>query len=316
MAEKILEISRPFRSMNTDVEVILCVPPDLKMPGERALKGTQILFEKTEEILSRFNPQSELWRLNSSAGFPFRTSPLLFEIIEESLQAARSTGGTFDPTILPDLLASGYDRTFEQLAGRICFSRPDTPGTKCRWQDIRLDSGSSSVYLPAGCTIDLGGIGKGWTVDRACSGLGHFDNFAIDAGGDIRVKGRKADGLPWNIGVADPFAEGRDLMMVELFGGAICTSTTTRRKWQVAGITHHHLIDPRSGEPSRSGVVSATVIAGSAARAEIIAKAALILGPEAGLRFIESQSGASGLLVLEDKRVLYSAGFKELVYAA
>jgi FAD:protein FMN transferase len=313
--EKLTEISSSFRSMNTGIEAVLCVPPGLIESGESALKRTQLLFKYAEETLSRFNPGSELSRLNLSAGSWVKASPLLFSIIRESLKAARITGGIFDPTILPSLLASGYDRSFEILPCRMETPQFSFPATKCLWQDIKLDAGSSSVYLPAGCSIDLGGIGKGWTVDKACCGLEDFDNFAVDAGGDIRIKGNKADGSPWNIGVADPFIDCQNLTVVELYEAAICTSTTTRRKWEIGGISQHHIIDPRFGEPSRSGVISATVIAGSAARAEIIAKTALILGPEAGLRFIESQSGASGLLVLEDKQVRYSAGFKELAHA-
>jgi FAD:protein FMN transferase len=302
--------------MNTDAKIFLCVPPGMKKTGEKALKRTQLLFEKAEETLTRFSADSELTRLNLSAGAPFRVTPRLFDVVGESLEAARATGGVFDPTILPNLVASGYDRSFEKISGRIDEPRPIIPGTKCRWQNIQLDAASSSVYLPAGCGIDLGGIGKGWTVDKVSSVLGTFANFAIDAGGDIRVKGTKADGLPWNIGVADPLDISRNLMVVELTGGAICTSTTSRRKWESAGKIQHHLIDPRSGEPARSGVISATVIAESAARAEVIAKTALILGPEAGLLFIESQPGAFGLLVLEDKCILYSAGFKERAHVA
>jgi thiamine biosynthesis lipoprotein len=313
---KLIEISSSFRAMNTDVQIILCVPLGQKKRGERALKRTQQLFKQAEETLSRFNPKSELTCLNSSAGSQFKASPLLFAVIEESLKAARATGGIFDPTILPGLLASGYNQSFEKLAEPTHAAPPNIPGTKCRWQDIILYPGSSSVYLPAGCSIDLGGIGKGWTVDKASNGLEDIDNFVIDAGGDIRGKGRKADGLPWTVGVADPFVEGRILTVVELQEGAICTSTSIRRKWELNGKLQHHLIDPRSGEPSRSGVVSATIIAGSAVRAEIISKTALILGAEDGLRFIESQPNASGLLVLEDKQLRYSKCFKELVYAS
>jgi thiamine biosynthesis lipoprotein len=302
--------------MNTGVEVILCVHPDQVESGEDALKRTQLLFKFAEETLSRFIPQSELSRLNLSAGSWFKASPVLFAIVRESLEAARFTGGIFDPTILPGLLAAGYDRSFEKLSGRPDLPRFRYPDTKPRWQDIGLDEKSSRIYLPAGCSLDLGGIAKGWTVDKAGDGLGNFPGFVIDGGGDIRVQGTGPDGLPWRVGVADPLAEGRLTTVLELDRGAICTSTTSRRKWALHGRLQHHLIDPRTGEPSRSGVISATVTAGSAARAEIIAKTALILGPEAGMRFLENEPGASGLLVLEDSRVLYSSGLKETVHAS
>ena len=314
--EQLLEVTSSFRIMNTDVQTILCVSPGMEKTAERAIKMIQLLFRQAEDTMSRFSGDSELTRLNLSAGFPFKASPRLFDVVGESLEAARATGGVFDPTILPSLVASGYDRSFEKLSGYTGIPGPNIPGLKSRWQDIRLDALSSSINLPVGCSIDLGGIGKGWTVDRAFGLLGTFANFALDAGGDIRVQGTTAYGLPWDIGVADPLIPGRNLLVVELYGGALCTSTTTRRTWESAGKIQHHLIDPVSGEPARSGVISATVLAGSATRAEIIAKAALILGPVAGLRFIESQPGAFGLLVLEDKQVLYSAGFKEHAHVA
>jgi FAD:protein FMN transferase len=316
MAANMVEVKSVFRVMNTDVQIILCVMQGMKKTAERVLKKTELLFRQAEATMSRFNADSELTRLNASSGAPFKASPRLFEVVAESLEAARTTGGVFDPTILSRLAASGYDRSFETIGGHTDSSGLNNPGINCRWQDILLDARSSSVYLPQGCSIDLGGIGKGWTVDMACIALGEFANFAVDAGGDIRVRGTRADGSPWDIGVADPLVPGSNITAVKLNDGAICTSTTTRRKWQSGGETKHHLIDPRSGKPSCSGVISATVIADSATRAEVIAKTALILGPEAGRQFIESQTGAFGLLVLEDKQLVYSTGFKEHAHAA
>jgi FAD:protein FMN transferase len=312
----LVELSLSFRVMNTDANIFLCVPPGMKKNGEKALGRVKSLFQKAEATMSRFREDSELTRLNLSAGSPFKASPILFEVIDKSLEAARDTKGVFDPTILSSLLEAGYDRSFEKMNEPADDTLPIVPGTKCKWSDIRLDAASRSITLPPGCGIDLGGIGKGWTVDQACSILEPFGNYAIDAGGDIRVQGTRADCLPWNIGVADPCDNSRNLMMVELRGGAICTSTITRRKWESAGKAQHHLIDPASGEPAWSGVISATVMAESAAGAEVTAKTALILGPEAGLKWIEKQPGAYGLLVLEDMQILYSQGFKEHAHVA
>jgi thiamine biosynthesis lipoprotein len=314
--EKLLEITRSFRAMNTDIEVILCVADEQQQMGERAIKSVQILFEKVEETLSRFKPQSELSRLNRSGGSSFEASPLLLEVVKASLKAAHTTRGVFDPTILPGLLASGYDRSFEKLAEMRGISRPNIPGRQYRFQDIRLSPQSSSILMPKGCQIDLGGIGKGWTVDQACWSLKAFTSYAVDAGGDMRVKGKQVGGTSWTIGVADPFVEGHDLTRFDLSEVAVCTSTTTRRKWESEGRLQHHIIDPGTGRPSQSGVVSATVIAESAVRAEIISKTAIILGPKAGLRFIESQAGTRGLLVLEDGRLLHSQSFLEVQHVA
>jgi FAD:protein FMN transferase len=312
----LVEIHNSFRAMNTDASVFLCVPLGMKKNGEKALERVQSFFHKAETTMSRFRADSELTRLNLSAGARFKASSRLFEVVEKSLEAARDTGGVFDPTILSSLMAAGYDRSFEKINELVKVATFTAAAEKCRWQDIRLDAASRSVTLPPGCGIDLGGIGKGWAVDQVCAILDPFGNYAIDAGGDIRVRGTRADCLPWSIGVADPLDNGLNLMVVELRQGAICTSTITRRKWQSAGKSRHHLIDPSSGEPAQSGVISATVMAESAVRAEVTAKTALILGPEAGLRWIESRPGVYGLLVLEDKTILYSTGFKEHAHVA
>lgn len=307
-----IEIVRSFRAMNTDVEVIVCVQDDNPQAGERALDRIEDIFAKVENTLSRFSPDSELSRLNASAGHPFAASPVLLEVVETALKMARMTGGVFDPTIIYDLRAAGYDRSFEYIGLDSEIPLETHARSALSWRNVCVDRGNATIFLPAGCGIDLGGIGKGWTVDRASLALQKFSSYAIDAGGDIRVSGTQANGSPWSIGVADPFREGVDVAETELTHGAICTSTTARRRWQMAGSWSHHLIDPRTGKPAQSGVVSATVTAQLAARAEIIAKTALILGPKDGLEFIENQAGAQGLMVLEDGSLLRTAAFPEV----
>ena len=310
MPGNLVELSRCFRALNTNVEAAVRAE-ESKIPlVEAAFDRVESLFAEVEKTLSRFRPDSELSRLNASAGWPFKVSRLTFEVIKASLDAARLTGGLFDPTILPSLVAAGYDCSFERIgSGHPARLTCQTSQSRCSWRDIRLDARTCTIYMPAGCVLDLGGIGKGWTVDRASRELKDFPGYALDAGGDIAIGGNSPDEPPWAIGVADPRCPERDMLVLELTQGAVCTSTTSRRRWQTAGGWQHHLIDPRTGRPSDSGVISATVLAGSAASAETLTKAAILLGPEEGIRFIETQENAKGLLVLEDGQVLYSAGF-------
>jgi thiamine biosynthesis lipoprotein len=170
----------------------------------------------------------------------------------------------------------------------------------------------SAITLPAACGLDLGGIAKGWTVDRVSEGLKNTSGFAINAGGDIFAGGKRADGALWSVGIVDPLHPDLNLTVLELTDKAVCTSSTARRNWRRNGIYGHHLIDPRSGKPSVSTVISATIIAESAVTAEIIAKTALILGPVAGMEFIQNQSGIDGILVLNDGRLLRSSNSREV----
>jgi FAD:protein FMN transferase len=312
---KIIEVSHQFRAMNTDVETVICMPDGESENGKKLLQRAETMFRVIENILSRFNPDSELSLLNASAGSPFKANSVLFEVVKAALEAARQTGGAFDPTLLDQLEAAGYDRSFEKTALPRTIPARQPPLRKYSWQNIHVDPACSTIYLPAGCRLDLGGIGKGWAVDQVSEILKYSSGFAVDAGGDIRVGGRQAGGDPWTIGVADPFHENSNLETVELKNGAVCTSTSQRRKWQMSGLWQHHIIDPSTGRPTLSEVVSASVLAPTAVQAETLAKAAIVLGPREGLELLERQPEVSGLLVLQDGKVLMSQGFPEVIHA-
>jgi thiamine biosynthesis lipoprotein len=161
----------------------------------------------------------------------------------------------------------------------------------------------------------LGGIAKGWTVDRVSEELKNTSGFAVNAGGDMFLGGNRTDGSLWSVGVADPLHPALNLTVLELTNCAVCTSSTTRRNWRRGGVYGHHLIDPRSGKPAVSAVISATVIAETAVEAEIIAKTALILGPIEGMEFIESQNDVKGILALETGEMLQSKNCREVAGA-
>jgi len=297
--------------MNTDVEAIICQPVDRQITAEKALSHVQSIFAEVETALSRFSMTNELSRLNQSGGIPFIASQHLFTVVSAAKAAANFTGGIYDPTILPDLLAAGYDRSFEKLS-----DDPDSPlyqlNIRFNWRDIILDAEKSAVTLPAGCGLDLGGIAKGWTVDRVSEELKNTSGFAVNAGGDMFLGGNRTDGSLWSVGVADPLHPALNLTVLELTNCAVCTSSTTRRNWRRGGVYGHHLIDPRSGKPAVSAVISATVIAETAVEAEIIAKTALILGPIEGMEFIESQNDVKGILALETGEMLQSKNCREV----
>jgi len=297
--------------MNTGVEAVVVCVADRQREVEALLAAVEQRFELAEETLSRFRPRSELSALNASAGRPFHASPLLFSVVSEATAAARLTNGLFDPAILPMLVAAGYDRSFEELEGERPRLHPcPLPGGG--WEEIELDPECRTILLPPGVQLDLGGIGKGWTTDRAAEAMRPLQNFALDAGGDIAVGGHQADGSPWTVGVENPLQLDRDLIQVDLSDCAIATSTVARRRWRKGGREQHHLIDPRTGQPAKTGVLAATVIAGTVTRAETVAKAALLLGPKAGVDYLDGLEDVEGMLVLDGDRTELTAGFEAL----
>ena len=270
------QYSRRFRAMGT--EVALWVWNDNEQRALSALLAAERLFAQTEVRLSRFRPDSELSRLNRAAGQPFAASQLLFDLVASALAWRDQTGGIFDPAILNALVASGYDRSFsaiqvEQDSKRaqgmgetgepVVSTNPmgDVPaawGVPVDSSGIRLGPGRV-ITLPAGVGLDLGGIAKGWTIQEAAQRLGMWGACLVDAGGDIACVGTPP-GEPWVVTVADPLDEAEDIAVLGLRNAAIATSSRVYRSWRHAGRPAHHLIDPRSGTPAATNIVSVTVI--------------------------------------------------------
>jgi thiamine biosynthesis lipoprotein len=163
---------------------------------------------------------------------------------------------------------------------------------------VAINAARSEVRLPAGARIDLGGIGKGYAVDRAVELLSPIEAFLVDAGGDIAARGG-LDAEGWIVSIADPCEAERDIAVVRLRDEAIATSTTQRRRWRRGSEVHNHLIDPRSGSSTNNGLAQVSVIAPTAVEADVFAKSALILGEHDGARLIED-AGFSALFVRRD----------------
>jgi len=274
-------------------------------PARAALDGLPAWFATRERILSRFEPESDLTRLNAR-GAAEHLDDVLWEAIDVALGAALASDGLVTPTILSALEAAGYDRSFDGLprdqpgALATALAAPD-------WRDIERDPTRRGVRLPPGLRLDLGGTAKGWSADLAASSLARFGPALVDLGGDIAAA--SAPRSPWPIAVEDPRGAREPLDVVLLRGGGIATSGQDFRWWTRSGRKQHHLIDPRTGAPARTDVVTATVIAPSALDAEIAAKRLLLCGSRGGMAWLECHAELAALVVREDGQVLRSARF-------
>ena len=286
---------RDLRAMNSEVE-LLCFASD----AERRLDRAERWLAAFEARFSRFQPPSELSRLNRAAGRSFQASPALFALVETAVALARRSGGVFDPTVLGALEAAGYNRSFNTLTGLRSETGRVAAGDQ-GWRQVALDPKARSICLPAGVGIDLGGIAKGWAVDRLASMLGR--PCLVNGGGDVRAVGRPGDAPGWRVGVADPFAAERDLAVLAVEDRGVATSSSLRRSWAGAAGRLHHLIDPQTGAPSRSDVVQCTAVATTTLLADYHAKVALLLGAAAGLAHLNDAPGTEGLIVLADGSV-------------
>jgi FAD:protein FMN transferase len=267
-----------FGAMGTSV----CVLTDAA--GQGAAAGqVERLFARWEERLSRFRPDSELSRLNARSGRPVVASDLLLEVVSAALRAARATSGLYDPTLLRAIEQLGYDRSFERIGQTTPpLAGPIAPGGG--WRRVRVDHGARTITLPAGVGIDLGGIAKGMAVDAAIERLRALGvgSAMVSAGGDLRVLGTPPGELAWRIELPGPAGP----VTVPLTHGSVATSGIGRRRWRQGRIERHHLLDPRSARPARTGLWSVTVAAATCAQAEVAAKTAFILGVGPGAEFL------------------------------
>jgi FAD:protein FMN transferase len=263
-----------FRSMGTAVTVIAPAPRSSSqgIAIDRAAKVAEETFTRQDQRFSRFRHGTEISRVNARAGRWTQVSPPFLEVLLLSIEAAQLTGGLFDPTVLPALLAAGYDQDFDDvIAGARLALNPPQPCS--RWPEIEIRR--PEIRLPPRTALDFGGIAKGWTVDLAARGIkGLLPWAVVDAGGDLRVVGPPPrGGLP--IGVEDPDDPNGEVLRLNLKRGALATSSVLFRSW---GPGLHHLIDPRTARPADTGIVQATVWAATCVAAEVGSKWALLAG--------------------------------------
>jgi thiamine biosynthesis lipoprotein len=314
-------LTRRFRCMTTDIELFLDAgdeadggPAVGRQAAEAALADTEAFFHQFEARFSRFLPDSELSVLNNASGAPAWVSPEMAELVEAALQAAELSGGVFDPTVIDALEAAGYDQSIEVVrarsSGLVGDTRPGAGGVRWitgRWAGVTVDRSWNMIALPRGIRLDLGGIGKGWAVDRAAEMLRPLGPGMVNAGGDLRAWGDDPDrgpGAGWLVAVDDPLEPGKDVTWLRVKDRAVATSSVVTRRW--AG--GHHLIDPRTGRPADTDLLSATVLSPTAAQAEVAAKVALILGRERGLAWLAEQDDTEALLGGSDGKFYGSRG--------
>ena len=268
---------------------------------DRAMTRT----EDIEQTFSRFIPSSEICRLNDSAGTWTRVSEDMRVVLEYSLGLFDRSGGLFDPGVLPDLERAGYDASFELLP----VDRPAPPpagGTRPSFGEIEMRH--LDVRLPEGLRIDLGGIVKGWTADVLADMLSAVGSCLVEMGGDTAVRGAPPDAQGWSIGVQAHGKPGELMAIVEMASGGVATSAPDERRWKMGGSWAHHLIDPRTGEPSHSDLVQVTAFAQSASAAEVWAKAALLSGSVGAARIVEEHTDVELLIVPETGEPVASRG--------
>jgi len=284
-----------FRALGCDCEVAVVEGPRQLGRSLQTLAAARAEIAAAQAELSRFEPGSELTRLNAAGG---RWSPAgrrLRIALAAALDARRETGGRFDPAVLPALLCAGYDESFERLRGR-----PPGPAVPAADGSIEIDPAGGRARLGPGVAVDLGGIGKGliasWALAAAQAAAPRLPGALVDLGGDIAVAGEPPGGGPWRIAVADPRRPGEALALLAIASGGVATSGRDRRRFG-PGLAQHHLIDPQTGRPAGLGPLAATVAAAHPALAEAHATALAVTPLADSEAYLAGRPGLAALLV-------------------
>jgi len=279
-----------FRAMNTEITI---TAPALSEADERQLAADAAqLFAETERRFSRFREDSELSALNR-ASQPIVVSPELLELLLAARRHAADTAGLFDPAIGAALVTAGYDRSFSP--GALDRDAPILNPPTAPSEDLAIDEHARRVTRPHGLQLDFGGFLKGRTVDRAAATA--RGAIVVDAGGDAMLRGSGVDGAGWLVDVEDPWDARATVATLRVRDRAVATSAPNRRRWRAGSEQAHHLIDPRTGTPSRSDLAQVTIVAPTAERADVMAKAVFLLGAADGARFVVGRDDLGAVLV-------------------
>lgn len=266
-------------------------------------------FDRLDALMSVWREGSDIVHLNAAAGqAPVPVSRDVREVIRAARQVSEWTGGKFDVTFGA---LSGLWKFDQDLDGRVPPRTEITPRLPLiDYQKLVVDESAGTAFLTTkGMRAHLGGIGKGYAVDRGVAILRErgLRDFMIRSGGDMYVAGQRGD-RPWRIGIQDPRgAEGSSFASLDLTDAAFSTSGDYERFFMKDGTRYHHIIDPDTGEPAR-GCRSVTIVATTSTLADGLSTGVFLVGPDKGMALIEQLSGVEGVIVSSKNNVLVSSG--------
>jgi FAD:protein FMN transferase len=267
-------------------------------------------FDRLEALLSNWKNDSDVTRLNNNAGIrPVKVSQDTIAVLRTAREVSELTRGKFDITFgaLTDIWRFDHDQDNVVPEHDLIEARLK----RIDYRAVEVDSTAGTAFINRpGMKAHLGGIGKGYAVDRAIALLRSqgFNDFLIQAGGDLYVAGSDG-GKPWRLGIADPRGDHAPFAMVQISDGTLSTSGDYERFFIKDGKRYHHILDPDFGEPAMQ-CRSVTLVSDRAVLADAVAKGVFILGPDEGMKLIETLPGVEGLIVTSDNDVRISSGLK------
>jgi len=301
-------VERSRQSMGTLLRVGVWTTDDAS--ANDAIEHVFREFDRLEALLSNWKNDSDVTRLNDNAGIsPVKVNQDTIQVLRIAHDVSELTRGKFDITfgVLTDIWRFDHDQDNTVPEHDLIEARLK----RIDYKAVEIDSTAGTAFINRpGMKVHLGGIGKGYAVDRGVALLRDrgFKDFLIQAGGDLYVAG--ADGSkPWKLGIADPRGTHEPFALVQVSDGTLSTSGDYERFFMKDGKRYHHILDPDFGEPSRE-CRSVTLVSNKAVLADAIAKGVFLLGPVEGMKLIEQLPDIEGVIVDAGNNVLVSSGLK------
>ena len=299
-------VQQQFFAMDTIMSITAYGPG-----SEDAVAAAVARVNELEGLLSRTRTASEVTSLYLAAPESVPVSNDTLQILKLAAEWYDKTDGAFDITIAPVTAAWGFGGSGEY----------QVPSPEKLNELLNIVDGSSLILtehtaaLPVkGMEVDLGGIAKGYAASQAEQVLraAGVEHALLDLGRNVTVIGAKPDGNPWRVAVQDPADSTGTVGILSLQDRSAVTSGGYQRYFEQDGITYHHIIDPRTGYPSDSGLLSATVVCPDSGLADLLSTAVFVLGEEAALALWRAEGCFELILVTEDSRVVITEGLTDL----
>lgn len=267
-------------------------------------------FDRLENLLSVWKDGSDVVRMNRNAGItPVPVSDDTLNVLRAAADGSVLTRGKFDITFgaLSDIWRFDHDQDNVVPDRQLIETRL----TRVDYRAVQIDGTARTAFITRpNMRVHLGGIGKGYAVDRAVALLrdAGLADFMIQSGGDLYVAGDNG-GTPWKLGIADPRGNHEPFATLQITNRTFSTSGDYERFFMKDGKRYHHLLDPDFGEPA-SGCRSVTIVASRAMLADVLSTGVFVLGPDEGMKLIEQLPDVEGVIVTSDNDVLVSSGLR------
>lgn len=288
-------------TMGTTYEVTVVADPQYNVRFPFLHAAIAMTLERIEAAMSTWRPESELSRFNvADTTDPFSVAPDTATVFQHALTVSALTGGAFDVTIGPLIDAWGFGPPGHPPAAP---SAADLARLREQvgWERLAVDAEASTIRkLTPGASVDLSALAKGYAVDQVAELLDAegFTNYLVEVGGEVRAAGRNARGEPWRVGIERPSAGPPTVYRtVELSGQALATSGDYRNTYVLDGQRVSHTIDPRTGQPVTHALASVSIIDPLCVRADALATALMVLGPDDGFTLATEQGWPALFLV-------------------